>query len=226
MGSAAGGRKRRAAERSFGGRGRGRWRGRSCAERQRASRRRARAARRGGSVQRRCSPLRRRGAARPTGAVRRTPRWWRWRDSLLRSRQEMRAPVKGACNAGAERRLAARPSEQAAAQASRGAGRWRRRMPLEAAGELRRGSRASGGEADGARCLAQRPRRAGSPGAGRWKRRMPLEATRELRRGGRALEAKPKRAPTGATAGATSRPCSRVNVPDRRRTRLSGCQHA
>jgi hypothetical protein len=86
---------------------------------------------------------------------------------IVRSRQELRAPVQEACDAGAERRLAARPSEQAAAQASRGAGRWRRRMPPEAAGELRRGSRAPGGEADGARCLAQRPRRAGSPGAGR-----------------------------------------------------------
>ena len=32
-------------------------------------------------------------------------------------------------------------------------------MPLEAAGEFCRGSRAAGGEADGARCLAQRPGR-------------------------------------------------------------------
>ena len=51
MGGAAGGRLRRAAERSFVGRWNGWWRRRSCAERQRASRRRVRAARRGGNVQ-------------------------------------------------------------------------------------------------------------------------------------------------------------------------------
>ncbi len=48
-------------------------------------------------------------------------------DSLLGTRQEMRAPVKGACNAGAERRLAAGPGA-----AGRGAGEPRRRL-LEAA---------------------------------------------------------------------------------------------
>jgi hypothetical protein len=141
MGGAAGGRKRRAAERTFGGGGRGRWRGRRCAERQCASRRRAHAARRRGNVHRLRVCHGRRGAPRPTGAVRRSCRCWRWRSSLLRSRQRVRptddepparlgrggvsrAPTSGAgawVGAAAQGAAQLRP----ASSARRTRGRWR-----------------------------------------------------------------------------------------------------
>ncbi len=100
---------------------------------------------------------RRRGAPRPTEAVRRSSRWWRWRDSLLRSRQRNGHWLTEPREVGARRREP-RPNERAGAWVGAAA---------QGAAKLRPASSARRTRAEvepGGAPPALRPRRGGSCG--------------------------------------------------------------